>query len=39
MLIAPDGRLSTLLGHTPDEVDRQLRRDSGGNVAAHRLAS
>ena len=33
-----DGRLSTLLGHTPDQAARPLRRDSGRNVAAHRLA-
>lgn len=37
MLIPPDGRLSTLLSHTPEATDGPLRRDCGHFVAAHEL--
>jgi hypothetical protein len=37
-LIVDQGRLSTLLGHTPDEDNRPLRRDCGHSSDACQLA-
>jgi hypothetical protein len=37
MLVSTDGRLSTLLGHTPNYAGRLLRRDSGHRADADQL--
>jgi hypothetical protein len=38
MLIVDQGRLSTLLGHTPIEAERPQRRDCGHGASANQLA-